>query len=398
MRWLEKFQRQSPARPVDTRFVAQEPPRLVPQAPRAGKTGIAKTVQPSEVRQPLVPKIREIQEGELSCTLVTEDRWLIEQVAGIALGAAVRINHCSSVDQLDQVQVNGPVLWGVDALTQVGGTRNDPCDVLLGNAVDSEQLWLMASTKPRTRVAVLPHASGWLGEYLGQWALRSGRGHTLVLSGLAGGIGTSTLSSLLAHAGTLSGLNALLVDLDPFSSSLWPMLHWQTASGIGWEQLQTSGGILAAHQFREALARTQETAVLTWQQEPCRFEVDESLMVRVLAAARQAFDLVVIDTGRYIHPLNHVLTQFTDQQIITCHPEQIPRATELGHQFIACATWQRVSQLAQINNQLLGCFPPNERIARSAERSELLEALRSKALRRRIADYDLLPGTGVAKS
>lgn len=384
MKWLAHRNRQIPQGPVDTRFVAQEPPRRPDTA--AGQAATRAAVPGMSMAA--------IEQEQLSCTLVTEDRDLIDLVAGIALGAAVRINHCASPERFEERLPEGPVLWGADALCHLNGARRWRCDVLLGTETDSEQLWLTASTRPQARVAVLPLAAGWLGEYLGQWALHSGHGHTIVFSGLAGGIGTSALSALLAHAGTLSGLRSVVVDLDPYSGSLWPMLNWQPANGIGWEHLRGSGGTLAAHQFREVLARVQDTAVLTWQQEPSSYDIDESLAVRVLAAARQAFDLVVIDTGRYLHPLSGVIAQFANQQVLTCQPEQGARLAELGHPFIACTTSQKVEVPGELRQQLLGCFPPTSRIARSIERAELFDSLRSGRLRQRIADYDLLPTTG----
>ena len=372
--------------------MAQRPPQPVDGAetwraePAAGGPAAVPRPSPATAAVPREP----VPSGELACTLLTEDQVLIEQLASIALSAAVRINHCSSVHQLDEQAWGSPVLWGADLLGQLDpGTHR--CDVLVGSASHNEALWLMASARPQARVALLPHAAGWLGEYLGQWALRSGHGHVLCLSGLAGGIGTSALACLLAHAGTLSGMTCLVLDLDPFSGSLWPMLNWQETTQIGWEHLRSSGGTLAAHQFRDALPTVQDTAVLTWRHEPASFAIDQSLAVRVLAAARQAFDLVVIDAGRHPHPHAEALAQFTDAQVITCQPEQAHRAAQLGRPFIACAGAHRLQLPAATHPQLLGLFPPSPRIARSIERAELLEALHSGQLRQQLANYDLLP-------
>lgn len=392
MKWLQRFPHSAAQDLVDKRFVAQAPP---PQPRTASRSRETPTRRPDSLApQPQfsgAPEESAVQQDELSCVLVTEDRELTEQVAEIALAAAVRIRPCTLAERLDLAQSNGPVLWGADLMAQLSAAPDTRCDVLLGGTADTDQLWLMASTRPLSRVAILPQARGWLGEYLGQWALRSGQGYTLSFSGLAGGIGTSTLASLMAHVGTLSGLRTVLIDLDPFSRSMWPILDWQPSTGIGWEQLQSSRGALAAHQFGQALASVQQTSVLTWQQEPGLFSVDESLIARVLAASRQVFDLVVVDAGRHPHPLTPVLAQFTDQLVLTGQPEQHERLVGLGQPFIGCGSTQRISPHSSDSPQLLGCFPLDTRIARSIERRELWEALRSRRLRRRLADYDLLP-------
>jgi len=324
---------------------------------------------------------------------VTSDRELIDQMATITLSAAVRICHCPEPTLLGEGEGSGPVLWGADSAGALTGDVLHPCDVLLGTSAQAEQLWLVASARPRARVAVLPQAAGWLGEYLGQWALRAGHGRTLVVSGLVGGIGTSSLACLVAHAGTLSGLGAAVLDLDPHSGSLWPALDWQQATGIGWEQLRDSGGHLAPHQFREALPRVANTAVLTWQQDAGSFPIDEQLLVRVLTAARQAFDLVLVDAGRHPHPLSPVLGQFLDRQLVTCTDSQLEHARNLRAAYLLCgvARTPHSRQAQPADEGFVGYFPQLAGIARCAQRGELLQALRSRRLRQRVADYRLLP-------
>ena len=389
MKWLERISGAGAQPPADNRFVAKPPSTAPPaHAARPSGRGDGLTVQ---LDPRLTDAAQRMPQEQLSCLLVTEDPWMVEQVAGIALAAAVRVQQCSPAESATIAQFAGPVLWAIDTFGQLHPQEHLRCDVLLSAGSDSAQLWLAASCRPQSRVAILPEAAGWLGEYLGQWSLRSGQGYTLSFAGLAGGIGTSALASLLAHAGTLSALHTVLIDLDPFSSSLWPLLDWQPAKGIGWEELQSSGGTLAAHQFAEALARTQQTAVLTWHREPGRFTIDESLAVRVLAAARQAFDLVVIDTGRYIHPLAPALTQFTDQHVLTGHLEQRKRLSEIGHPYICATPSGRPVKTTTDTEGMLGVFPFTEKIAHRIERAELWDCLRSHRLRQRIADYDLLP-------
>lgn len=380
---------------MDQRFVAVPPPplatdRAVPIAapqmfpnPGPGQVQVRDAAAPGRSAVATAASVA----GEPSCWLVTNDRELIDAMAMIALSCAVRLRHCPDPQQLPEMKVDGPVLWGADQCGWLGQHAPGTGQVLVGRDEHAQQLWLAASAWPQTRVAVLPQAAGWLGEYLGQWALRAGHGHTLALAALAGGIGTSSLACLSAHAGTLSGLESVVLDLDPHSGSLWPMLSWQPVSGIGWEQLRESRGHLAPHQFREMLPRCEGTAVLSWRQDPGTFVIDEPLAARVLVAARQAFDLVVIDTGRFIHPLAPVLGQFQDRMVLTGSGQSRQRAT--GYGYVLCAGTGR-SPLGQPEG-LLGFFPQHGGVQRCAERGELLQALRSRRLRQAIADCALLP-------
>lgn len=316
--------------------------------------------------------------------LVSDDEELVAQCALISLGAAVRISRCASDSPLIR-DAEGPVLWGVDAIGPAleGSAR---CDVLVGVEAQAQTLWEAASQLPQARVAVLPGASQWLGEYLGLWCMRSGHGHTVALGSRAGGRGTSTLAVLLAHAGTLSGLHSLVVDLDPHSCGLWPRICSQPPSGIGWEELAASGGALASHQLVEALPSVRGTAVLTWSGTPPPGPVDGPLTARLLTAARQGFDLLVLDTGRTPHHEAETIGHFTDRQIMVCDAASIPPHGD----YVLRAEHARAPAWAE-NRSLLGSVAHATSIERAVARGDLLDALRSRRLRQQLADLRLLP-------
>lgn len=323
--------------------------------------------------------------------LVSDDEDLVAQCALISLGAAVRISRCSSDSPLIH-DAAGPVLWGADAVESAlaGPAR---CDVLVGADAQAQTLWDAASQLPQTRVALLPGASQWLGEYLGLWCMRSGHGQTVALGSRAGGLGTSTLAVLLAHAGTLSGLHSLVVDLDPHSCGMWPRICARPPTGIGWDELAGSGGALASHQLVETLPKVRGTAVLSWSGIAPRGPVDGALAARLLTAARQGFDLLVLDTGRTPHPAAEAIGHFTDRQITVCDAASIPPHGE----YVVRAD-RGLPQGEQANSSLLGRLPHAASIERAVARGDLLDALRSRGLRQRLADLRLLPaveGTGL---
>ncbi|MFJ2619579.1 hypothetical protein [Glutamicibacter sp. NPDC087344] len=319
---------------------------------------------------------------------MSSDEQLVEQCALISLGAAVRICRCTPQSPLLH-DTTGPVLWGADSISTVLATPTR-CDVLVGTETQAQQLWDAASRLPHARVAVLPGASQWLGEYLGLWGMRAGHGHTLVLEAQAGGVGATTLAVLLAHAGTLSGLRSLVIDLDPHSSGTWPRICAQPRGGIGWDDLAASGGDLAAHQLVETLPRLHGTAVLTWSGVRPSVAVTAPLIARLLRAARQGFDLLVVDTGRAAHPQAEVIGYFADRKISICDESSIP----LHGPYVLAAIHRKPSK-AQGHDARLGCLNYMPVLERAVANGDLLDALRSRRLRQQLADLRLLPAAKI---
>ncbi|MBM7769254.1 hypothetical protein [Glutamicibacter nicotianae] len=323
-------------------------------------------------------------EDEPVCTIVSNDARIIERCAVIAVGAAVRINQCAD-PQLLPGDGSGPVLWGSDMAALAENTSR-PVDVLVGMEDGESLIWTLASRIPKARVAVLPSASQWLGEYLGLWAMRAGHGHTLALSSTAGGLGTTTLAVLLAHAGTLSGLRSAMIDLDPHSQGAWPLVCAQPPAGIGWEELQQSGGALAAHQLAETLPKLRDTTILTWSRANRTQELEDQLVIRLLAAARQGFDLVVVDAGRAPHPQRLAMNQFIDRNIATASSMTVPALGEV----VLCGE-QKLRCTPQGFPEMLGAFPVIPRISKALERGQLFDTFKSRALRQHLSNLCLIP-------
>ena len=324
-----------------------------------------------------------------ACVLVSTQQDLVEQCAAIAVGAAVRISQCepSSLGVMDS---KIPVLWGADAAAGLEpGMR---CDVLVGTQEQSALLWKIASRLPQVRVAILPSASRWLAEYLGLWAMRAGHGHTLALGAYAGGIGTSTLAFLVAHAGTLSGLRSVVVDMDPHSQHFWQRICQDPPAGVGWEELHLSGGALASHQLVETLPQVAGTSVLTWNASGPSRRVDDALSARFLAAARQGFDLIVVDTGRQQLEQAQVLGHLIDRRVALCEATASPPA----EQYIVCGGFRRGAR-GSISERCLGGFGHHSRIEKAVARGNLAQCLKSRVLRQQLADLRLLPAHQISE-
>src|SRR5699024_2940894 len=108
----------------------------------------------------------------------------------------------------------------------------------------------------------------------------------------------STFAALLAATATLDGQRTLLLDADPHSAGLWPVLRAREPDGLGWEDLQHARGQLSPGQLAEILPLSAGTAVLSWVRNPGCFPPSEALLTEVLAATRRIYERVVVDAGR----------------------------------------------------------------------------------------------------
>ncbi|WP_418907224.1 hypothetical protein [Glutamicibacter endophyticus] len=378
MNITDRFRRDQQPPTTDGRFVAQ--PQISKPATPVSERAQSFAASPEKFFLSAARHAIDEPGEELYCTVLSTDEQLLELCAGIALGASVRIRHSTRPPSPEDYG-QGPVLWGID-LARQWVDEHPRCEVLLGTQATSVDLWQVASRWPSARVAVLPSANRWLGEYLGLWGMQSGQGHTLAFAGLGGGIGTSTLCGLLGQAGTLSGLRSLVIDLDPHSQSLWPRLASGSVPGLGWEQLLRSGGSLSSHQLVQSLPSLSGTSILSWQ--GAAQPLPEQLIGRLLAAARKGFDFLVLDTGRLGDRLEGQLGHFVDRTVLTC-PAGIDPG---GAEHIRCGQAPREPIPGQ-----LGHFPASARVPRALARGVVFDALRSRTLRQRLADYQLLPLT-----
>ncbi|WP_189348883.1 septum site-determining protein Ssd [Zhihengliuella salsuginis] len=265
-------------------------------------------------------------------TLVTGDEKLIDHVALVVAAAGTELRILSAADgaPVPAADPHELVLLGADRLEQLDGAtgplhapgRAD--SVLVGWAGDHERMWRAAAATPGTRVAVLPEASAWLGEFLGERGLRGGAGKVLAFAGAVGGAGTTTAAVLAASTAVRAGRTTLLIDADPASGGIFHRLGTDGRSlgrprgpgtdaqpggaapfaGLTWNDIATADGRLPPHQLADVLPSTRGLSFLTWSEWRAPGipapdgPVPPGVLSEVVASARQAFDVVVLDSGR----------------------------------------------------------------------------------------------------
>ncbi|MFF5791832.1 hypothetical protein ACFY5D_07285 [Paeniglutamicibacter sp. NPDC012692] len=336
------------------------------------------------------PVARESQSAH--CILLTRDAALAQSIALIALGAGVQLVQCRETEQA-RTHRQETILVGHDCAGEAASFFPGARLVLTGVQEHQDVLWRAAARSPGARVAVLPQAAAWLGEYLGELGLNGGAARITLLAGGCGGAGTSTLAALLAATHTLAGQRTLLIDADRTSTGLWPMLRPREPEGIGWEDLEHSRGALAPGQLAEILPLSQGSAVLSWVRQPGSFVPDESLVVSVLAASRRIYEHIVIDAGRLPAVLPGVLALCGERLLVM--PTRC--ASNRGIPGAAGANWSVVftgrleagtdtRALAHgLGLPLGGYLPRLKPLERAAAEGRLMGVLARTALRRRIA-------------
>ncbi|GAA1497078.1 hypothetical protein [Paeniglutamicibacter kerguelensis] len=325
------------------------------------------------------------------CILLTRDTGLAQSIALIAVGAGVQLVQYRETERTRTHQ-RETVLVGHDCAGEAASLFPGARLVLAGFEEHQDVLWRAAARSPGARVAVLPQASAWLGEYLGELGLNGGAARITLLAGGCGGAGTSTLAALLAATHTLAGRRTLLIDADRVSTGLWPMLRPREPEGIGWEDLEHSRGALAPGQLAEILPLAQGSAVLSWVRQPGSYVPEESLVVAVLAASRRIYEDIVIDAGRLPAVLPGVLALCGERLLV------MPTRCAANRRFpvAAGANWSVVftGKLAAgtdtralahgLGLPLGGYLPWLKPLERGAAEGRLMGVLARTALRRRI--------------
>ncbi|WP_372697172.1 septum site-determining protein Ssd [Arthrobacter sp. JSM 101049] len=335
------------------------------------------------------------RDGEpVGCLLVTRDDGLADHVALVAAACgAVLVVERYLPDRLPAGCTLA--LLGPDAADTDPAQRPVVPVVLVGFAPDRDGLWRAAARNPGVRVAILPEASAWLGEFLGEQGLHAGRGRVTLVAGASGGTGTTTLAVLAGLAGGRRGVRSLVVDADPHSNGIWPLLGRQRTIGVGWEDLTRSHGRIAPGHLAGILPDVAGTAVLTWTG-GAPVPLPKATVNEVLAAARRTYDSVVVDVGR-IAGLDETLAGLADSVVVvasaaTPGPGQplapggregrAPWRLVVTGRLPAGADAARVASASGL--ELLAYVPPMPALAAAAAEGRLGTALVRPRTRRRI--------------
>lgn len=115
--------------------------------------------------------------------------------------------------------------------------------------------------------------------------------------GGCGGAGASCLAGALALIAARDDHAALLVDADPLGGGIDMVLGNESVVGLRWPDLAATEGRISGHSLRRALPKVGGLSMLSWDRGDLLTIPPES-MQSVLAAARRAHELIVVDVPR----------------------------------------------------------------------------------------------------
>lgn len=330
-----------------------------------------------------------------SAILFSRDVELSQVLASVAVGAGIALAPCRNADQAAG-HLQEVILVGADCVAEIDARFAASTLVLTGQEEHQDVLWRAAATCPGARVAVLPQGTAWLGEYLGELGLHCGKAHTTIVAGAGGGVGTSTFASLLAATATLDGYRTLLLDADPHSPGLWPMLRAREPDGLGWEDLENSRGELSPSQLAQILPLSQGTAVLSWVRSPGCFVPSEALLTEVMAASRRIYERIIIDAGHLAGVRASMAALANTRLLLLSARPGAAREGTGARPGVHGDAWRLVlsGKLApgtdtrvlarRAGIELGGYFPPQRRIERATADGSLMNALVNRSLRRTV--------------
>ncbi|MGD9956437.1 MAG: septum site-determining protein Ssd [Candidatus Nanopelagicales bacterium] len=231
--------------------------------------------------------------------LVTEDPLLTETVRRVAAVAARELEVVADPhDARGSWMRADDVLVGDDAVHGCldAGLRRRPRVAVVTGGRDAELPWRAVLALGAEAVVPLPAGEGQLLERLAV-ASQQGGGLVVGVTSGSGGAGASVLAAALCLAGVRARLSPLLLDTDPDGPGADLLLGAEDAAGARWRDLSDVTSGLDPASLRAALPSAHGVHVLAVDRgegEPLPVQALEP----VLASARHAFDLVVLDLPR----------------------------------------------------------------------------------------------------
>jgi secretion/DNA translocation related CpaE-like protein len=197
--------------------------------------------------------------------------------------------------------------------------------VIVSRSDQAADPWQYAESLGAAQVATLPAAQSWLVDRLAGSHGRAGPAPVAAVLGGRGGAGASVLAAGLAVTAASHGRRTLLVDADPLGGGLDLMLGWEDDSGVRWPELTDTSGRLDARALVGALPGRGDLALLSFDRRELSTTPPEA-MAAVLAAGRNARDLVVVDLPRRLDDAAVVALQAADLGLLVV-PAELRAAT-----------------------------------------------------------------------
>lgn len=330
--------------------------------------------------------------GRAGAALVTGSQLIRDETARVAAAAGLELTITATLSEARQVR---PAVLLVGSDNAENRLDSDGELILVGISGEEGTVWEVAARLHATRVAILPAAGDWLAERFARLRTAGSRGHILGLLGCSGGVGTSSLSCWLALAAARSGRSTLLVDGDCAGGGLHGALP-ELSSGVRWEDLGEISGTLNPDQLSAALPSVSGFAVLSMSGSSARESsiVTSSSVHSVLAAARSAFDLTLVDLPSG-WPWGGPLLTFCDEAMLLVQGRTRPiaaarSAVEQLRSFptsvIACGPLEagldpyRVAEL--VEQPLIGYLPHLRGVAAAERQGRLLTRGAHRSIRR----------------
>lgn len=270
--------------------------------------------------------------------LVSDDADLARRVQGHAAGHGVRV-LVAGTDQgtlSARAWSRAPLtLVGVDALAHLAEQRLPPhpqVHALLPGplrpahperGVQPDGVALAAALRIGVRSVIGPDDGHRLGTLLAAVADPRPPGRVLVFVGARGGEGVTTLATAVALAASAGGSVALLHP-DPWGPTPEHVLGSRTPTSgtLTWHDVGQVGGVLTPVALRDGLPAHRDVRVLAHPRAgapPVRSDVLQA----VVAGARNAFDVVVVDLDVRDHTLCAEALTFADRTWLVARPRAL---------------------------------------------------------------------------
>jgi len=233
--------------------------------------------------------------------IVTTDELLLDDLLRLSAAAGTTPEVASDVASARRAwSTAAAVVVGSDIvslLADVRLPRRDRVVVACPRQADAS-VWAHAVAVGAADVHVLPAQQAPLIDLFGDCV--DGAGRAAVTIGVVGGCGGSGSTSFAAGLGLTGAgrdLTTLLIDADPLGGGIDLAMGNEHVAGLRWPDLAAATGRLAAPTLRDALPRSRELAVLSWDRGDLLSIPSES-MRSVVSAAQRGHDLVVVDLPR----------------------------------------------------------------------------------------------------